>query len=91
MRSEPPHRAALNELAVFMANPAAKSHEFRYAEGIRGVLTSFIASHALDLDHVTLRKGSPHQLACTKNDNSYRRAIALRAEDETRLAKLNAI
>jgi hypothetical protein len=42
-------------------------------------------------DHITLRKGSPYQLVCTKNDNSYHHSLAVRAEDEKLLATLNKI
>lgn len=80
--------AALHDLATFMADPAAKTREFRYAEAIRNSLQSFIRTHALDLDHTTIRKGSPHALACTKNENSHHRNLARRAEDAKLLADL---
>jgi len=65
-----------------MADPATTNHKFRYPQDIRNTLQSFIADHTLDLDHVTLRKGSPHSLSCTKNDNSHHRALTRCAEDE---------
>lgn len=84
-------RTALHAVAAFMADPDAHSREFRYAEAIRRSLENFIHTHALDIDHTTLRKGSPHALVCTKNANSYRRALVRRAEDEALLTKLDNI
>ena len=43
------------------------------------------------LDHLTLRKGSPHQLVRTKNDKSHQHALALREKDRPLLATLNRI
>ena len=82
---------ALRELADFMADPAAKSHDFRYPQDIRDALTNFISQHNLDLDHTTIRKGTPHTLSCTKNDKSHRRLLFRRAEDKELLEKLTTI
>ena len=82
---------ALRELADFMADPAAKSHDFRYPQDIRDALTNFISNENLDLDHTTIRKGTPHTLSCTKNEKSHRRVLFRRAEDEKLLEKLSAI
>ena len=79
---------AERELSNFMADPEAKTHEFRYPQEVRSALENFIRDHALDLDHVTLRKGTPHTLACTKNDKSHHRALARRAADEKLLKNL---
>jgi hypothetical protein len=88
MRSE---EVALRDLAAFMADPAAQSHDFRERQDIRDTLTDFISNHHLDLDSTTIRKGSPHTLSCKKNDNSFQRSLSLRAKDEELLGKLNAI
>jgi len=82
---------AYAELAAFMADPAAETHEFRYAQDVRSSLESFIRQHFLDLDHVTLRKGSPHQLVCTKNSKSHQHALILRKQDKTLLTSLNKL
>ena len=79
------------ELAAFMADPAAETHEFRYAQDVRSSLESFIQQHFLDLDHLTLRKGRPHQLICSKNSKSHQHALTLRKQDETLLALLNGL
>jgi hypothetical protein len=84
-------REALCELAAFMADPAARTHEFRHPQDIRSTLESYIRDHFLDIDHITVRKGSPHSLACTKNDKSYHRALARRLADEKQLKQLSAI
>ncbi len=80
---------AERELCAFMADPDAKTREFRYPQDVRSALENFIRDHALDLDHVTLRKGTPHTLACTKNDKSHHRALARRAADKKLLQKLS--
>ena len=67
---------------------AAATHDFRRPQGERTEIENFIRQHILDLDFVTVRKGTPHTLACTKNANSYHHALALRAKDQALLAKL---
>ena len=79
---------AERELSSFMADPEAKTRDFRYPQEVRSALENFIRDHVLDLDQVTLRKGTPHTLACTKNDKSHHRALARRAADEKLLEKL---
>jgi hypothetical protein len=82
---------ALRELRKFMGDPDARQGEFRYAEHVRGMLEDYIRRHQLDLDTTTNRKGRPYGLSCTKNDRSYHRALARRAEDEKLLVKLEGI
>jgi hypothetical protein len=82
---------ALRELRKFMADPGARRDEFRHAQHVREMLEGFILRHQLDLDMTTNRQGRPYGLACTKNDRSYDRALARRAEDEKLLAKLEGI
>ncbi len=89
MRRSP--SAPLAELAAFMADPAAKVHTFARRQDERGEIERFIASHRLDLDTVTIAKGSPHQLVATKNDASHRHALAMRDEDRKLLAKLKRL
>ena len=82
--------SAFRELQIFMADPDEKEHHFRYRQDVRNSLESFIVSRQLDLDHVTVRKGTPHRLVCTKNDASHLRALQLREDDEKLLARLGA-
>ena len=82
---------SLCELAKFMADPTAKTHEFRRAEAQRTLLETFISDHFLDLDHLTIRKGTPYTLACTKNDKSHHHALAVREKDKTLRKKLSRL
>lgn len=79
---------AIRELIAFMADPAAATHNFRRPQGERTELENFIRQEFLDLDFVTVRKGTPHTLACTKNDNSHRHSLALRETHQALLEKL---
>ena len=81
-------RNPVKELQDFMADPGKSTHDFRYAQSIRSDLENLIARHHLDLDHLTLKKGTPHTLRCTKNDNSHHRALKRRKDDQTLLKKL---
>ncbi|MCX6972072.1 MAG: 2OG-Fe(II) oxygenase [Verrucomicrobia bacterium] len=78
----------IRELLAFMADPAAETHRFTRTQGERELLENFIRQHALDLDFVTITKGRPYTLFCTKNDNSHQRALARRAKDEELLGQL---
>jgi hypothetical protein len=78
----------ISELVSFMADPNAKSHSFARPEGERSRIEQFIAQHYLDVDFTTIRKGSPHTLACTKNDASHQHALALRGKDQDLLGRL---
>ncbi len=80
--------AASPELHQFLIDPDRRKHDFRYRQDIRNSLEEFIRKHQLDLDHVTVRTSSPHVLSCTKNDNSYHRAVTRRAEDGKLLSTL---
>lgn len=77
----------IRELAAFMADPEAETHRFTRPQGEREGLESFIRQHALDLDFVTITKGRPYTLACTKNDRSHQRALARRAKDKDLLGQ----
>ena len=78
----------IRELLAFMADPETETHRFTRIQGERESLEGFIRQHALDLDFVTITKGRPYTLACTKNDQSHRRALARRAKDEELLGRL---
>lgn len=82
---------AIRELVTFMADPEAKTHDFRRHQGDRSDIENYIREHRLDLDHETIKKGRPYTLACTKNDQSYHRALARRAKDEALLEKLGRL
>jgi hypothetical protein len=78
----------IRELLAFMADPAAETHRFTRTQGERELLEGFIRQHALDLDFVTITKGRPYTLACTKNDHSHQRTLARRAKDKELLVQL---
>ncbi|MCX6873452.1 MAG: 2OG-Fe(II) oxygenase [Verrucomicrobia bacterium] len=81
----------IHELVAFMADPDAKTHNFAHPQDERSQLEDYIRRHFLDLDHVTIRTGRPHTLACTKNDQSHQHALALRAKDVELLKKLDKL
>lgn len=78
----------IRELLAFMADPSAEAHRFTRTQGEREILESFIRQHTLDLDFVTITKGRPYTLACTKNSRSHHRALARRAKDKELLGQL---
>jgi len=78
----------MRELAAFMADPAAESRDFVRRQGEREMIEHCIRNHFLDLDHITIQRGRPYILRCTKNDDSYRHALKIRAMDRELLRKL---
>ena len=88
---KPKESAPIVELAAFMADPGAESYQFARPEFERSQLEGFIRQHFLDLSHVTIRKGRPYTLACTKNDLSYQHALARRAKDKELLERLGKL
>lgn len=88
---KPNESASIAELAAFMADPRAETHNFARPEFDRSQLESFIRQNFLDLDHVTIRKGRPYTLACTKNDLSYQHARARRTKDKELLDQLGKL
>jgi 2OG-Fe(II) oxygenase superfamily len=81
----------LNELIDFMANPDASTLIFKKNGNVRDSITDLIRKHRLDLDQTTLRKGTPHQLICTKNDASYMIACVEKKIDEKLLNQLQSL
>jgi len=79
----------IRELAAFMADPDSDSHRFKRAEGERSQIENFIHQHQLDLDCRTEKKSRPYSLICTKNDHSYDRKLAWRAQETELLEKLS--
>jgi hypothetical protein len=84
-----PQRSVLEELAAFMADPAAKQLAIRRREAQRVVAEEFIRMHFLDLDCKTIRQGTPHTLLCTKNDRSHRHELEWRRKDVALLKMLD--
>jgi len=65
--------ADCRELQAFALNPVEPAHRFRVRQDRRQHLHQQIEAHALDMTHVTERKGSPQTLVCTKDRRSYQR------------------
>jgi predicted 2-oxoglutarate/Fe(II)-dependent dioxygenase YbiX len=84
------HCEYCTQLALFLADPARASWTLKAAETHRRHVERSIAANRCDVDHVTLKRGSPHELVCTKNQASYQRRLAQRARDEDQLRRLAA-
>jgi hypothetical protein len=84
------HCEYCTQLALFLADPARASWPLKAAETHRRHVERSIAANRCDVDHVTLKRGSPHELVCTKNQASYQRRLAQRARDEDQLRRLAA-
>lgn len=69
------------QLAQFLADPALESWTLKAAETHRRHVEGTIRSGHCDVDCVTVRRGSPHGLACTKNQSSYDARCRQRAAD----------
>jgi hypothetical protein len=79
------------ELREFLLDPVAESHRFKRNEADRRFLQGFIARHRLDVTTETERSGRPYTLVCTKTDESYRRAVKRRKDDERLVKKLQGM
>jgi hypothetical protein len=82
--------ARCGELSRFLADPAQKSWVFKAAEANRRHVEETIKRARCDVDTITERRGSPHGLACTKNQKSYERRAKQRTRDLADLDRLNA-
>jgi len=75
------HCPRCNELAVFLADPGAKTWIFKAAEFDRSHVEATIERARCDLDTRTDRRGRPYSLVCTKTQASYERRLKQRNED----------
>jgi hypothetical protein len=82
------HCVDCRELQAFMQDPAERVHRFRVRKDRRQHLHNMIEWHALDMNHVTERKGSPQTLVCTKDRRSYQRRCKQYRQDIAALATL---
>jgi predicted 2-oxoglutarate/Fe(II)-dependent dioxygenase YbiX len=69
------------ELAVFLADPSAKTWIFRAAEFDRRHVEMTINRAGCDVDMTTERRGRPYSLICTKNQAGYERLSKQRKKD----------
>ena len=75
-------------LRAFCEDPVAQVEHFRVRKDLRWHLHQVIDEARLDMDHETLRRGSPHTLICTKNRASHQRRLQEYAEDLRSMRKL---
>ncbi len=68
-------------LSRFLADPNNEQWTLRAAKQIRTHVEDIIRRTPVDVDCETLRRGSPHSLICTKNQNSYQRRVVQRKQD----------
>ena len=69
------------QLSAFLADPRQKQWIFKAAQAQRSHIEDTIQRDRCDVDTETVRRGSPHELHCTKNQASYGRRVAQREED----------
>jgi len=78
-------------LKDFLLNAGQQIMIYAKAERERTELIHLINLYKLDVDHVVIRKGSPHQLALTKNKNSYLLQLKIYKEDVDLLEGLKGL
>ncbi|MGJ8637790.1 MAG: 2OG-Fe(II) oxygenase [Opitutaceae bacterium] len=76
------------EFAEFLRSATRKEYVYPALKEIRERMKRAIEAAGVDVDCKMVKKGSPHQLVCTKNKASYRHALKLRVEDEARLKQV---
>jgi hypothetical protein len=59
-------------LKDFLQSPTEQIFDFKSLQANRNEMESAIANVTIDLDTETIRKGSPHTLRLTKNNNAYK-------------------
>lgn len=71
----------LRELANFARDPVAREHRFRVAAAKRMIVHQAIEEAALDMTHITERRGSPYTLVCTKTRATFDAAVGVYEAD----------
>ncbi len=79
------------ELNTFLKNAHEEVHRFPRRKELRQHLHGQIARHECDLTHVTVRKGSPQTLVCTKTNASHDRRLAQFKVDTQLLREMEAL
>jgi len=69
------------ELSNFLADPEQKEWLFKAVQHVRSHVADSIKQSGCDLNLTTIKKGSPHILACVKNQASYERRVLQRKKD----------
>ena len=81
----------LKLLKDFLLNAGQQQIIYARAERERSEVTSLIDSYHLDISCAVIKKGSPHQLVLTKNENSYLQKLKVFKEDVDLKEKLNGL
>jgi hypothetical protein len=76
-------------LGLFLDDAAQPAWVFAAAEPRRRHVEETIRAAGCDVDTTTEKRGSPHRLICTKNQASYQRRCAQRANDLTERDRLS--
>ena len=69
------------DLSEFLADPLEKEWFFKAVQHDRTHVEDTIKRSGCDLNLMTIKKGSPHTLACVKNQASYERRVLQRKKD----------
>lgn len=69
------------QLRAFLDNPLQANWSFKAVQAKRSHLENSIVRDRCDVNFVTERRGSPHVLVCTKNQDSYLRRVEQRKKD----------
>ena len=83
--------ADCRELNAFLKSPNEEIHRFPRRKDLRQHLHRSIERHECDLTHVTVRKGSPQTLVCTKTNASHDRRLAQFEVDTELLSEMEAL
>ena len=83
--------ADCRELNAFLKSPVEKVRHFPRRKDLRQHLHGQIERHGCDLTHVTVRKGSPQTLVCTKTQASHDRRLSQYEVDSQLLLDLQAL
>jgi hypothetical protein len=73
--------ADCSALARFLADPALAAWSLKAVQSVRSHVETTICNSHCDVDTATVRQGSPHRLAVTKNQASYDRLAKQRRDD----------
>ncbi|MCB1740508.1 MAG: hypothetical protein KDK91_09070, partial [Gammaproteobacteria bacterium] len=79
------------KLSGFLDDPKTQTTRIAAREDVRRHVQAVISGDRCDLSCHTEKRGRPYTLVCTKNDASYRRALATYESDQVDLSKLRTI
>lgn len=79
------------ELQAFCLKPGRRTRSFRVAKDSRRHIRQTIDRFNLDINYVTIRKGRPYTLKCTKNRNGHKRRLVEYSEDIRYIERMLAL